>query len=231
MNEQQLSEKLSNILDKSEKYKTMVKTRARLERVGDILERTPGALTVGTLGSLVVCGSAAAGGVALVVTVPLFFVGNILGWGCTLWAGQTLKRVGQSFNPNDSLREMHMSKTLAIIQDLDTKELPFSIQSNVRKTVDLLSDKNIPPVFWSEVNNILQEINIWYKNNCARREQTQNFNTHLSEFQQQFDLHKDIIPFVKVESVKTQAVNVHDQTPQETPEMLSFKPVQKIMKL
>lgn len=202
MNEQQLSEKLSHFLSKSEKYKTMVKPsiRTRLQRVGEILGGEAGAFTVGAIGSAALSAAGLASGIGILVTIPLFCIGTMFGYALTLGIGKSMEYGFKHFDPNDPVRQKHLTKTIEIIQKLQTKDLSPAMQSSLKQAVTLLSDKDIPPAFWSELNPVLEESKNWYKKNQGQRAQIARFDAEVSDFQRQFDLNKDNTPTVKVQT-------------------------------
>jgi len=202
MNEQQLSEKLSHFLSKSEKYKTMVKPsiRTRLQRVGEVLGGEAGAFSVGVLGSAALSAAGLVSGMGVLVTIPLFCIGTMFGYALTLGIGKSLEYACKHFDPNDPVRQKHLTKTIEIIQKLQTKDLSPSMQSSLKQAVTLLSDKDIPPAFWSELNPVLEESKNWYKKNHGQRAQIARFDAEVSDFQRQFDLNKDNTPTVKVQT-------------------------------
>jgi len=192
MNEQQLSEKLSSFLSKSEKYKTMVKhsIRTRLQRVGEVLGGEAGAFSVGALGSAALSAAGLVSGMGVLVTIPLFCIGTMFGYAFTLGVGKSLEYGCKHFDPNDPVRQKHLTKTIEAIQKLQKKNLSPSMQSSLEQAVTLLTDKELPPAFWSELNPVLEETHNWYKKNYTLQVKNQQFDEQVSEFQRRFDLSK-----------------------------------------
>lgn len=192
MNEQQLSEKLSDFLSKSEKYKTMVKPsiRTRLQRMGEVLGGEAGAFSVGALGSAALSAAGLAGGMGILVTIPLFCIGTMFGYAFTLGVGKSLEYACKHFDPNDPVRQKHLMKTIEAIQKLQKKNMSPSMQSSLEQAVTLLTDKELPPAFWSELNPVLEEAHNWYKKNYTLQVKNQQFDAQVSEFQRRFDLSK-----------------------------------------
>lgn len=202
MNEEHFSEKISGFLSKSEKYKTMVKPsiRMRLQRLGELLGGEAGAFTTGAVGSAALSAAGLVSGMGVLVTIPLFCIGTMFGYAFSVGVGKSLEYACKHFDPNDPVRQKHITKTIEMIQQLHTKELSPSMQSSLKQAVTLLSDKDIPPAFWSELNPLLEESKNWYKTNHATRSQIQQFDTQVSEFQRQFDLSKASPQNVKVQA-------------------------------